>query len=226
MKHRNSHLLVGYWSRLALGRDVPDQTDIEPRAIKRMLPNVFVLDARNAAAAFYRLAGTLLCDRFGQELRGSAFLAHWDSNARGTLEALMKKALADRQAICLSAIGTTSRCATIEMETVLAPLSFHGGRPRRFLGITQFLGDCTSLGGLPITSERLIEHTLIHENESSNAQPPSSVPERPRSQQGSTPHLRLVASQETPVSTQFQVDNTMTKLKAALEIQPAVRIVR
>ena len=30
MKHKNSHLLVGYWSRLRNGRDVPDQTDIDP----------------------------------------------------------------------------------------------------------------------------------------------------------------------------------------------------
>ena len=37
MKHKNSHLLVGYWSRLRKGREVPDQTDIDPRAIKRLL---------------------------------------------------------------------------------------------------------------------------------------------------------------------------------------------
>jgi len=32
MKHKNSHLLVGYWSRLRKGRAVPEQTDIDPRA--------------------------------------------------------------------------------------------------------------------------------------------------------------------------------------------------
>ena len=37
MKHRNSHLLVGYWSRLRKGRDVPDQTDIDPRAIRTVV---------------------------------------------------------------------------------------------------------------------------------------------------------------------------------------------
>src|ERR1700748_175664 len=49
MKHRNSHLLVGYWSRLRKGRAVPDQTDIDPRSIKRMLSHVFILEASNAA---------------------------------------------------------------------------------------------------------------------------------------------------------------------------------
>jgi len=29
MKHKNSHLLVGYWSRLRKGREVPAQGDID-----------------------------------------------------------------------------------------------------------------------------------------------------------------------------------------------------
>src|SRR6202012_5424443 len=69
MKHRNSHLLVGYWSRLRKGRAVPDQTDIDPRAIKRMLSYIFILDASDITRPTYRLAGTSLCDRFGCELK-------------------------------------------------------------------------------------------------------------------------------------------------------------
>src|SRR6185437_13452484 len=54
MKHKNSHLLVGYWSRLRKGRAVPDQTDIDPRAIKRMLSQVFILDVQNPQRPIYR----------------------------------------------------------------------------------------------------------------------------------------------------------------------------
>ena len=54
MKHKNSHLLVGYWSRIRKGRDVPDQTDIDPRAIKRMLPYVFILDVEDPSRPIYR----------------------------------------------------------------------------------------------------------------------------------------------------------------------------
>src|SRR4029077_9168850 len=79
MKHKNSHLLVGYWSRLRRGRDVPDQTDIDPRQLKRMLSSVFILDAENPARPIYRLAGTGLCERFGFELKGTGFLAHWEA---------------------------------------------------------------------------------------------------------------------------------------------------
>ena len=52
MKHKNSHLLVGYWSRLRSGREVPDQTDIDPRAIKRLLSYTFILDCEIRRARF------------------------------------------------------------------------------------------------------------------------------------------------------------------------------
>ena len=52
MKHKNSHLLVGYWSRLRKGREVPDQTDIDPRAIKRLLSYTFILDCEIRRARF------------------------------------------------------------------------------------------------------------------------------------------------------------------------------
>src|SRR5450755_2793228 len=85
MKHRNSHLLVGYWSRLRRGRAVPDQTDIDPRAIKRMLSYVFILDASDTERPVYRLAGTSLCECFGVELKTINFLSHWESQSRSVL---------------------------------------------------------------------------------------------------------------------------------------------
>ena len=35
MKHRNSHFAVGYWNRIRAGNGVPDQADIDPKALKR-----------------------------------------------------------------------------------------------------------------------------------------------------------------------------------------------
>ncbi|HEX4861649.1 MAG TPA: PAS domain-containing protein, partial [Rhizomicrobium sp.] len=100
MKHKNSHLLVGYWSRLRKGRDVPDQTDIDPRAIKRMLSHVVILDAINPARPIYRLAGTGLCERFGMELKGTGFLANWEGQSGIALGSLLKQALKARKPVC------------------------------------------------------------------------------------------------------------------------------
>lgn len=224
MKHRNSHLLVGYWSRMRRGREVPDQGDIDPRAIKRMLPYVFILDARDPTRPIYRLAGTVLCERFGLELRGASFFGHWEAQARGALVLLLKQAFAMKQPVCLSAIGTTSHCAVMEMETVLAPITYGNGAPNRFLGIVQFLSDAAQLGGRPIAYERLIGSKMIREDEPNDtaSHPPPPAANGPHK----TPHLRLVVSRDGPAALHFDMDATMRKVVAALDVKPSIGLVR
>src|ERR1700689_3284043 len=132
MKHRNSHLMVGYWSRLRNGRDVPDQTDIDPRQIKRLLSYTFILDCENPSRPVYRLAGTALCERFGFELKGTGFLAHWEYQSGLALASLLRQALKARQPVCLSSIAATADNGMVELETILTPVSFNGGPHPRF----------------------------------------------------------------------------------------------
>lgn len=161
MKHKNSHLLVGYWSRLRAGRDVPDQIDIDPRSIKRLLSYAFILDCENPARPIYRLAGTALCERFGFELKGTGFLAHWEAQSSLSLAMLLKQSLKLRQPICLSSIAATVENGMVELETVLTPISFNGAAPNRFFGMVQMLSDPTPLLGRTIAFERLIASQLI-----------------------------------------------------------------
>jgi hypothetical protein len=202
MKHKNSHLLVGFWSRLRRGRDVPDQTDIDPRAIKRLLSHVFILDAENPERPIYRLAGTALCERFGFELKGTGFLAHWEAQSGAALAGLLRQALRTKQPICLTSIGASADCGMVELETVLAPIKFGESRPTRFLGMIQILSDASSLGGRPIAFQRLAGTQLIDENEPAPVRdifppmpPPTALRSHPKA-----PHLRLVVSNPTTMS--------------------------
>ena len=206
MKHKNSHLLVGYWSRLRRGRAVPDQTDIDPRAIKRMLSSVFILDVENPSRPIYRLAGTGLCERFGFELKGTGFLAHWEAQSSMALASLLRQELTLRQPVCLSSIGATADCGMVELETILCPVSFNGEEPTRFIGMIQVLSDQTLLAGKPIAFQRLAASQLIREDDPlpsyDNLPPPpppptaiTSLRNHPRA-----PHLRLVVSQSRPAA--------------------------
>jgi hypothetical protein len=212
MKHKNSHLLVGYWSRLRKGREVPDQTDIDPRAIKRMLPYVFILDAENPVRPIYRLAGTALCERFGFELKGTGFLAHWEAQSSLTLGGLLRQALKLKQPICLSSVGASAECGMVELETVLAPISFGDGEPTRFLGMIQILSDASQLRGRPIAFQRLAASQLIREDEPfAGAErlpppPPNMLRGHPRA-----PHLRLVVSQDKPGSAALEAEALQQK---------------
>jgi hypothetical protein len=227
MKHRNSHLLVGYWSRIRRGRDVPDQTDIDPRAIKRMLSHAFILEARDATRPSYRLAGTWLCERFGFELKGTSFLTTWDSPSHKPVVHLLEQSLALKQPVCIKSVGSTASCAMIEMETVLAPLSFGQAAPVRFLGMVQFLGDYGALIGKPIAFQRLVSSKLVREDEPfSDSLPPPAPPLLPEPVRSHprAPHLRLIVSREKPVSARLEMDEAMLRLIDALEMSRLPRL--
>jgi hypothetical protein len=207
MKHRNSHFAVGYWSRLRQGRSVPDQADIDPKALKRLLPFVFLLEARSDGTFVYRLAGTTLCERYGGELRGRNFLSHWDAESRIRLNVLLRQSLAARTPVCLHSIGATEDCRMVELETVLMPVSFGGNEPQRFLAVAQILTDVAPLIGRNISFERLVASYLVREEETRRdiEFPPSPPPPQlePRSRKRAS-HLRLVVSQNDPLRADAQ----------------------
>ena len=215
MKHNNSHLLAGYWSRLRKGRAVPDQSDIDPRAIKPLLSYVFILDCENPARPLYRLAGTALCERFGFELRGTSFLAHWESQSGLSLASLLRHALQLRQPLCLSSIAATADNGMVELETILTPISFNGGAPTRFFGMVQMLSDPTPLLGRSIAYERLMGSQLIQEDEplpSYDQNIPPPPPSRPMRSHPKAPYLRLVVSRERPSLLNFGSGDLLEKM--------------
>jgi len=219
MKHRNSHFAVGYWSRIRNGRDTPDQTDIDPRALKRLLPFVFLLEARNGRFT-YRLAGTTLCERYGGELRGRDFLHPWDTDSRKRLTEMLERSLKTRLPVCLSSVAATNDCRVIEIETVLMPVTFGADHPERFLGVAQILSDISPLGGRPINFERLVASKLIYEDE-----PFTQTPRPPSSPDGGfphskAPHLRLVSSRKGTTVQRDEMLLTSDPLGTLLGLMP------
>jgi hypothetical protein len=216
MKHKNSHLLVGYWSRLRQGRDVPDQTDIDPRAIKRLLSYTFILDCENPARPVYRLAGTALCERFGFELKGTSFLAHWESQSGLALSPLLRQALKQHQPVCLSSVAVTADSGAVELETVLTPVSFNGNTPTRFFGMVQMLSNPAPLLGHAIAYERLVGSQMIQEADATphydQNQPPPPPPPPSLRAHPKAPYLRLVVSHDGPALLQFGSGDLMEKL--------------
>ena len=201
MKHRNNHFAVGYWSLIRRGRPAPDQADVDPKALRRLLPFVFLLDTRHSCFV-YRLAGTTLCERYGGELRGRDFLVQWDRESRSKLPALLKEALAESAPLCLTSVGTTADCRMVEIETVLMPMTFNAGAPERFLGVAQILTDASPLVGRSIAFEKLVAYDLVREGDCvvHEPSPATAPPPRPlrRSRTSRGAHLKLVVSQAKP----------------------------
>lgn len=216
MKHKNSHLLVGYWSLLRAGRDVPDQADIDPRAIKRLLSYTFILDCETPSRPTYRLAGTALCERFGFELKGTGFLAHWEAQSGLSLASLLRQSLKMRQPLCLTSVAATADNGMVELETVLTPVSFNGEVPTRFFGMVQMLSDPTPLLGRAIAYERLIASQFIQEDEplpryDANL-PPPPPPGPMLKSHPKAPYLRLVVNEDKPNLSAFGSGDLLEQL--------------
>jgi hypothetical protein len=173
---------------------MPDQADIDPKALKRLLPFVFLLDARDGKFT-YRLAGTTLCERYGRELRGRDYLTSWDPESRARLPNLLRQSLRAHVPVCLTSIAAADDCHMVEIETVLMPITFGSDEPERFLGVAQLLTDVGPLLGRIIAFERLVTSKLLREEET--AGPPSPPPPAARDTWRAhprAPHLRLVTS--------------------------------
>jgi len=213
MKHRNSHFAVGYWSRLRRGRALPDQADIDPRALKRLLPIVFLLELRGDGSFAYRLAGTTLCARYGGELRGRNYLEPWDPVSRVKLVKLLRQALAERLPLCVTSVGATAQCAMVEIETVMMPISYGAEAPQRFLAVAQVLTDVVPLAGEPISFERMISAKLVREEDTTPAigTPPPPARGRDWRPHPRAPHLRLVTRQDAADPLQFDVVRAMRR---------------
>ena len=168
MEHRNSNLMIGYWNSLRRGAAAPAQSDIEPRAISRVLPQVLILDARHQTGPTYRLAGTAVCWRFGHELRNKNFLDHWDAPSSETLRLLLRRALRTQRPLSLYSVDRCQDAGRVELETVLAPISITDGEPSRFIGMTQVLGDHAQLSLLNGAFQSLSASHLIDEAELSS----------------------------------------------------------
>lgn len=81
MHNRASREIFDYWVRLAGERPAPLRTEIDPVALRRYLPHLFIAalaDPADASADLtFRLAGTRICDMFGREFRGAAYEEMW-----------------------------------------------------------------------------------------------------------------------------------------------------
>ena len=122
-----------------------------------------------------------------------------------------------RQPVCLSSIAATADNGMVELETILTPVSFNGGEPKRFFGLVQMLSDPTPLLGRAIAYERLIASQLIQEDEplpnyDQNLPPPPPPPCMILKAHPKAPYLRLVVNQDHPNLSAFGAGDLLQKM--------------
>lgn len=77
MQNQASRQVFDYWIHLSGERAAPQRTQIDPVALRRFLPHLFIASGNPEGEISFRLAGTRICDLFGREFRGSPFASMW-----------------------------------------------------------------------------------------------------------------------------------------------------
>lgn len=161
MKHSISKALYSYWNGIRGQRMAPQRFEIDPARISALLPYTFVLERVDAETFRYRLAGTAMCEIFGCELRGTNFLAGWETIDRVPL--LRQLSLLTRQGAVAVAYMDISAPGEkpVECEVVLLPLLHTGESIDRVLGAFCPLHVPAWLGEKPATSKSITANEMV-----------------------------------------------------------------
>ena len=126
--------LYAYWNGLRGARAAPERNDIDPGAIRGVLPDTFVLDFDERGGFPFRIAGSRANALFLRELRGVSFLDLWRDADRADLSAILHCVAGEIRPVLIGAKGGPAGAEPVDIEVILLPLRHHGLVRARVLG--------------------------------------------------------------------------------------------
>jgi hypothetical protein len=184
MKQKITQTLFNYWNEVRQDRVAPRRFEIEPAQIASILPHTFILERRDAEYRF-RLAGTAVCDAFGQEFRETNFLDGWPEDDAISLERLLSVATQQGGVGILEVEAATAQRRTVTFEAIILPLVHTRDSIDRLLGAISPVDAADWLGYEPLTSRRLVTSKIVWPNGK-----PQSVLDLMHRQAPFLPHVR------------------------------------
>ena len=160
MKQPTSRILYNYWNDIRGLRMAPTRFEIEPAQIAPILSETFILERTPDANYPFRLAGTRICERFGQELRGLDFtcLAGDDRNiVRKALETVT----ADSAVAVVEFEAETDDGRSAAFEAIVLPLMHPDHQVTRYLGAISAIDAPAWLGAETLSPSGLLGHEII-----------------------------------------------------------------
>jgi len=157
IKHNKTQDLLLYWTRLKGDRNAPARSDIEPRDIKVLLPNIFILHRVDRDHFVFRLTGTALCHHYGREFKDHNFLGLWDETDRNHMRLILDGVLETRRPAIVHCRAQTLDASRIDAELLLLPIANDQGVSDRLLGSAFALSSTTFLAGRKLVRQKIIQ---------------------------------------------------------------------
>jgi hypothetical protein len=122
MRHKTTQAVLEYFNLARKREAAPLRADIDPQALKTVLPDVFILEMDHAGAFRFRLAGTRVCAILGQEARGNDFLSYFAAMQRHQMKLAAESVLANRTPLLIDINGHAEDEEPLAYEMLLLPL--------------------------------------------------------------------------------------------------------
>jgi hypothetical protein len=161
MKHTHTRTLYDYWDALRLSRAAPLRSELDPRAIKSLLTNMFILQRLSETDFRFRLAGTGMCQRFGRELRDENFLGNWRSNEAASIRSLLQSITQDRTAAVVGVTVSYDNAPQDTMEYLFLPVRLDTTQEIRILGCCSLLDETDRRTHSPIVGQKVASLRLL-----------------------------------------------------------------
>jgi hypothetical protein len=157
MRIRGARRLYSYWREAKGDLAAPRREAIAPRAMRDVLPWVFILDRIDRDVAAFRLAGTGLCDLYGKELKDRNFLTFWLGDCQRTVRSLIDNVVLMPAPGIIEFEAKALNGRVVTGEIVLLPLIADDGEIHQILG-----GWFPSVTHDPLLQKPLMKQTVTN----------------------------------------------------------------
>jgi hypothetical protein len=159
MKHPSSREFFAYWDEKRDGARAPDRSEIEPRAVRELLGDIFVLSYDATAGYPFRVAGTRVCALLGCDLKDRSFSALFMPDSRREIEGIIAVVAEEMLAAVAGITATSEDGMPVHMELLLLPFNARARTPLSLTGLlAPFGGAHSRLQDFKLTSWRYLGH--------------------------------------------------------------------
>ncbi|MBP6010642.1 MAG: PAS domain-containing protein [Alphaproteobacteria bacterium] len=189
MRHSHTQRLLDHWRQARGEQLAPRKASIEPRAIKDHLAFAFLLKRESDGKFSFVLAGTGVCDLFGQELKGHSFVHLWADHSRNAAATALTRVTNLSVPTVALCTAETADQKPMTAEVVLLPYADERGETTYVLGHFQPLEPLSRLLGRKLVRMRMTANAIL----TGDQHGPSEIAFEDDKRKGGK-HLKVVSS--------------------------------
>ena len=134
MRHRTTEAVFSYFNELRAERPAPLRSEIDPAALKSVLPDLFILEKGRDGIVRFRLAGTRVCLILGREMRDRVFADIWGATMRHRMRLAADAVIANQSALEIAVSAIDDDGTALPLEMLMLPLFSRVDRCDRIFG--------------------------------------------------------------------------------------------